>query len=61
MDRALTPARRLAAVNFFLGIVGIVQVSRIAMYRQSLNDSPEKQIEAVKDKAKEGIDKVVHS
>ncbi|EJT70439.1 hypothetical protein, variant [Gaeumannomyces tritici R3-111a-1] len=26
----------LAAVNFFLGIVGIVQVSRIMMYQQSL-------------------------
>ncbi|KLU83346.1 hypothetical protein MAPG_02408 [Magnaporthiopsis poae ATCC 64411] len=26
----------LAAVNFFLGIVGIVQVSRILLYQQSL-------------------------
>ena len=25
----------MAAVNFFLGLVGIVQVSRIVMYRQS--------------------------
>ena len=26
---------RLAAVNFFLGCVGLVQVSRIFMYKQS--------------------------
>lgn len=28
----------LAAVNFFLGLVGVVQVSRILMYRQSVKD-----------------------
>jgi len=29
---------RLATVNFFLGIVGIVQVSRILHYRYTLKD-----------------------
>jgi mitochondrial pyruvate carrier 2 len=31
---------RLAAVNFFLGIVGIVQVTRIAIYNQSKKEHP---------------------
>jgi hypothetical protein len=31
---------RLAAVNFFLGIVGIVQVSRIVAYNQSKKKNP---------------------
>ncbi|KAI1097731.1 UPF0041-domain-containing protein [Jackrogersella minutella] len=30
----------LAAVNFFLGCVGIIQVGRIALYRRSLKDLP---------------------
>ncbi|RAL16147.1 mitochondrial pyruvate carrier family protein [Aspergillus homomorphus CBS 101889] len=40
----------LAAVNFFLGIVGVVQVSRIVQYRRSLDGST---TEAVKDLEKE--------
>lgn len=36
----------LAAVNFFLGCVGVVQVSRILMYRRSLAGSSQ---EAIKD------------
>ncbi|KAJ6014438.1 mitochondrial pyruvate carrier 2 [Penicillium herquei] len=43
----------LAAVNFFLGCVGVVQVSRIYMYRKSLEGSPE---EAIKDMEKEAVD-----
>jgi hypothetical protein len=31
---------RLAAVNFFLGVVGIVQVCRILVYQQSLKKLP---------------------
>lgn len=42
---------RLAAVNFFLGVVGIVQVTRILLYNQSQkNKSP---VEKVEDKVKE--------
>ncbi|EAW08805.1 mitochondrial pyruvate carrier family protein [Aspergillus clavatus NRRL 1] len=37
----------LAAVNFFLGCVGVVQVSRILMYRRSLDGGSTK--EALKD------------
>jgi len=33
----------LAAVNFFLGMVGIVQVSRIAMYHQAQKALKEKE------------------
>ncbi|KAJ5263352.1 mitochondrial pyruvate carrier 2 [Penicillium angulare] len=43
----------LAAVNFFLGCVGVVQVSRIYMYRKSLEESP---VEAAKDLEKEVVD-----
>ncbi|PYH86670.1 UPF0041-domain-containing protein [Aspergillus uvarum CBS 121591] len=43
----------LAAVNFFLGIVGVVQVTRIVQYRRSLDGST---TEAVKDLEKEVID-----
>ncbi|KAJ5729793.1 mitochondrial pyruvate carrier 2 [Penicillium malachiteum] len=43
----------LAAVNFFLGCVGVVQVSRIYAYRKSLEGSPE---EAAKDMEKEVVD-----
>ncbi len=36
MDQKLTLMKHsLAAVNFFLGLVGVVQVSRILMYQQS--------------------------
>ncbi|KAK3367068.1 hypothetical protein B0T24DRAFT_634703 [Lasiosphaeria ovina] len=38
----------LAAVNFFLGLVGIVQVSRIVMWQQSQKTLPAKLDEAVK-------------
>jgi hypothetical protein len=37
---------RLAAVNFFLGCVGVVQVSRIIMYRRSQDGSA---VETAKD------------
>lgn len=36
----------LAAVNFFLGIVGVVQCSRIIMWQQSQKGLPEKLEEA---------------
>ena len=35
----LIPLASLAAVNFFLGCVGVAQVSRIFMYRRSLEGS----------------------
>lgn len=44
----------LAAVNFFLGCVGITQVARIAMYRSSQKNLPE----AVEAKAAEVKDAV---
>ena len=38
----------MAAVNFFLGMVGIVQVGRIVLYQQSLkNASPAEKAAAV--------------
>jgi len=43
----------LAAVNFFLACVGVVQVSRIFMYRRSLKGSTQ---EAAKDIAAEATD-----
>jgi hypothetical protein len=54
---------RLATVNFFLGIVGIVQVSRIVAYNMSVKDQTAKQqlVEA-KEGAKEvakGLEKDV--
>lgn len=44
----------LAAVNFFLGIVGIVQVSRIVMYNQSQKNPPVDPV-AIKDEVKEAV------
>ncbi|PWY83421.1 UPF0041 domain protein [Aspergillus heteromorphus CBS 117.55] len=43
----------LAAVNFFLGCVGVVQVTRIFNYRRSLKDSP---VETVKELETEVVD-----
>lgn len=44
---------RLAAVNFFLGIVGIVQVTRIAMYNISEKEKPT--VEKVEDKVEQAV------
>ncbi len=44
----------LLAVNFFLGIVGVVQVSRIVMHNSSKKSLPE-QAEAVKEAAEQTI------
>jgi hypothetical protein len=42
----------LAAVNFFLGCVGVIQVSRILAYQQSIKGkTPVQNHEAVKDSA----------
>lgn len=43
----------LAAVNFFLGCVGVIQVGRIINYRRSLDGST---TEAIKDAEKEVVD-----
>jgi hypothetical protein len=48
----------LAAVNFFLGIVGVIQVSRIVMYNQSQKGSP-LTVEAVKEDVKEEVKAIV--
>ncbi|KAJ9155671.1 hypothetical protein NKR23_g1810 [Pleurostoma richardsiae] len=45
----------LAAVNFFLGIVGIVQVTRIAMWQSSQKKTQLPAAEDVKEEAKEVI------
>ncbi|KAG9236098.1 hypothetical protein BJ875DRAFT_482616 [Amylocarpus encephaloides] len=46
--------RCLATVNFFLGIVGVVQVSRILMYNASVKkQTPEQQLETAKDSVEE--------
>jgi hypothetical protein len=44
---------RLAAVNFFLGMVGIVQVTRILMYNQSQKNKST--VEEVKDEVKAAV------
>lgn len=52
---------RLAAVNFFLGCVGVVQVTRIFMWRRSHEGSA---LEAAKDMEHEAADSaksVAHS
>ncbi|KAJ3472095.1 hypothetical protein NLG97_g11291 [Lecanicillium saksenae] len=49
----------LAAVNFFLGLVGIVQVSRILMARGTTSADVAEAVEEVKEEAKELKDKVV--
>lgn len=49
------PSRSLAAVNFFLAIVGIIQVSRIAKYEMSKNKSVAGVVEDVKQDVKENI------
>ena len=48
-----TDSPRLAAVNFFLGCVGIVQVGRIYNYHRSLDESP---VEAIKAMEHEVVD-----
>ncbi|KAI0019057.1 hypothetical protein F4780DRAFT_748248 [Xylariomycetidae sp. FL0641] len=55
----------LAAVNFFLGCVGVTQLARIALWRRSVQNQPETLGEKLEgaaheglDKAKEGVEKV---
>ncbi|KAI1842589.1 hypothetical protein JX266_011202 [Neoarthrinium moseri] len=49
----------LAAVNFFLGMVGIVQVSRIAMYHRSQkNTGVLPTADEIKEEAKEKVEEV---
>ncbi|KAI1077508.1 hypothetical protein F5B20DRAFT_551524 [Whalleya microplaca] len=45
----------LAAVNFFLGCVGVVQVTRILLYRASQKGLPPATAEAAKDEVKEAV------
>lgn len=47
---------RLAAVNFFLGVVGVVQCSRIIMWHQSQKNLPA--TEELKEKAEEKVEAV---
>ncbi|PQE21263.1 UPF0041 domain protein [Rutstroemia sp. NJR-2017a WRK4] len=49
----------LATVNFFLGMVGVVQVSRILLWRQS--EKNKSALEQVEDKAIEAKDKIVNA
>jgi hypothetical protein len=43
-------------VNFFMGCVGAIQLTRIIMYQQSLKNSPI--LQQVEEKKDQGIDKV---
>lgn len=45
----------LAAVNFFLGIVGIVQVSRILIHRSSQKNTAAGAVEEAKEAVKEAV------
>ena len=53
----LTFTNRLAAVNFFLGCVGVVQVSRILTYQRSQKGVNTQEV--IKDDAKDVKDTVV--
>lgn len=62
-NSSLSNASSLAAVNFFLGIVGATQVTRILMYRRSLEESPietaaESVAESVADTVSDAVAKV---
>jgi len=63
LEDLLLTQHRLATVNFFLGLVGIAQVSRIVAYNMSVkNQSPKEQLVEAKEGAKEvakGIEKDV--
>ncbi|KAI9163230.1 putative mitochondrial pyruvate carrier 2 [Paramyrothecium foliicola] len=48
----------LAAVNFFLAIVGVVQCSRILSYEASKKDSVAEVVQDVKDDVKEQVEQV---
>jgi hypothetical protein len=49
----------LAAVNFFLFIVGSTQVTRIMLYRQSVKDQPlTEEIKAVAQEQKDAVKEV---
>jgi Na+/citrate or Na+/malate symporter len=50
----LTALRSLAAVNFFLAIVGIVQLTRIGMYQSSQKSAGEI-VEGMKEDVKETV------
>lgn len=48
----------LATVNFFLGCVGIVQVSRILLWRRSPEGKAALAAEAAKENVKDGVESV---
>ena len=48
----------LAAVNFFLAIVGVVQCSRILSYEASKKNSVAEVVQDIKEDAKEQVDQV---
>jgi hypothetical protein len=50
------PRNSLAAVNFFLGIVGIVQVTRIVSHNYAKGKTTAEQVEG----ATEGVSEVAH-
>jgi len=50
----------LAAVNFFLGCVGVVQVSRIFMYRRSLEGSSAEAAKSIEHEVADSAKAVVH-
>ncbi|GJC85568.1 putative mitochondrial pyruvate carrier 2 [Colletotrichum liriopes] len=53
--RTLTDIRSLAAVNFFLGVVGVVQCSRILMWQSSQKKSAGELAQEVKEDVKEAV------
>ncbi|ODM21081.1 hypothetical protein SI65_04134 [Aspergillus cristatus] len=57
----ITPRNMLlAAVNFFLGCVGVVQVSRIFMYRRSLEGSSTEAAKSMEHEVADSAKAVVH-
>lgn len=56
-EQKLTVLYRLAAVNFFLGLVGVIQVTRIASHNMSVkNQTPGEALEEVKEGAVDAAD-----
>lgn len=51
---------RLAAVNFFLGCVGAVQVSRIFSYRRSLEGSSKEALKEMEHEVVEPVQNAAH-
>lgn len=58
-SHVLTRSTSLATVNFFLGVVGITQVTRILLWRNSQKGSIAETVEDVKEEVKQDVKEIV--